>query len=292
MSTILAIDLGGSRLRAGLAERGAPANVTTLGDWAAPTDIGGFKGRVESWLAEHGADRLGIAIPGLARGTTAVWVPNLPYLDGEDLAELFPNPEIGLGHDAQLALLAEVTAGAAQGMTDAILLAIGTGIGSAVLAGGRIVRGATGAACSFGWASADMDDPGQERLGWLERQASGRVLDAAAAAMGLKSGTALMTAARSGSSAAIAVLEPPMQALGTALAGAVALLDPQAVILAGGVASGTDVIGPLLLTAMRRHLPPHLQEIAVRAGRFGPRAGLVGAAVAGAYGRNWGDRNG
>jgi predicted NBD/HSP70 family sugar kinase len=292
MSRILAIDLGGSRLRAGLAESTTPAEVSPLGDWAAPTDIGGLEDAGTQLLAEHDAVRLGIAIPGLARGTTAVWVPNLPYLNGADLAGLFPGAEIGLGHDAQLALLAEVTAGAAQGMTDAILLAIGTGIGSAVLAGGRIVRGASGAACSFGWASADVNDSGEERLGWLERQASGRALDAAAAAMGLTSGTALMTAARSGSVAAMAALEPPMQALGTALAGAVALLDPQTIILAGGVASATDVIEPMLLAAMRRHLPPHLRGITIKPGHFGPRASLVGAAVAGAYGRDWGDRNG
>jgi glucokinase len=292
MSKILAIDLGGSRLRAGLAESATPTEVATLGDWPAPTDIGSFKSRISGLLAQHNADRLGIAIPGLARGTTAVWVPNLPYLDGEDLAELFPGVEIGLGHDAQLALLAEVTAGAARGMSDAILLAIGTGIGSAVLAGGRIVRGSTGAACSFGWATADVDDPGEDRLGWLERHASGRALDAAAGTIGLTSGAALINAARTGSSAAITALETPMHALGTALAGAVALLDPQAIILAGGVASSADVVAPLVLDALRRHLPPHLRGITIEAGHFGPGAGLVGAAVAGASGRDWGDRHG
>ena len=104
------------------------------------------------------------------------WVPNLSYLDGFDLAAAFPDLRVGLGHDAQLALLAEVEAGAARGLSDAILLAIGTGIGSAVLAGGRIIRGSTGAACSFGWAVADLNDAGDERLGWLERNASGRAL--------------------------------------------------------------------------------------------------------------------
>lgn len=292
MSKILAIDLGGSRLRAGIADSVSPTKVTGFGDWAAPTDIGGFKDMVGRLLAEHGADRLGVAIPGLARGTTAEWVPNLPYLDGAEFAELFPGTEIGLGHDAQLALLAEVTAGAAQGMSDAILLAIGTGIGSAVLAGGRILRGATGAACSFGWAVADVDDPGEDRLGWLERHASGRALDAAAATIGLRSGAALMNAARLGSDAALSALEPAMRALGTTLAGAVALLDPEAIILAGGVASSADVIAPLVLAQIRRHLPPHLRGITIKPGQFGPRAGLVGAAVAGAHGRDWGNGHG
>ena len=64
-----------------------------------------------------------------------------------------------------------------------MLLAIGTGIGSAVLSDGRIVRGSHGAAASFGWACADVADPGDDRHGWLERHAAGPVLDAAGAAM-------------------------------------------------------------------------------------------------------------
>ena len=72
-----------------------------------------------------------------------------------------------------------------------------------------------------------------------------------------------------------------MQALGTALAGAVALLDPAAIILAGGVAASLDVLAPLILAPLKRQLPPHLRGIDLRAGQFGPRAGLIGAAVAG-----------
>ena len=147
-----------------------------------------------------------------------------------------------------------------------------------------------GAACSFGWAAADLRDPGEDRSGWLERQASGRALDAAAEAIGLPDGATLVRAARGRDAAAIDALTPAMQALGTALAGAVALLAPQAIILAGGVAASLDVLKPLILPALRRQLPPHLRAIDIRPGQFGPRAGLVGAAFAGAYGPNW--RNG
>src|SRR6185436_5576862 len=105
---------------------------------------------------------------------------------------LFPKLRVGIGNDAQIALLAEARAGAAKGMSDAILLSIGTGMGSAVLANGAIVAGAHGGACSFGWASADADDTGDERSGWLERVASGRALDAIAARYGLATGGELI----------------------------------------------------------------------------------------------------
>lgn len=290
MSTILAIDLGGTRFRAGVADAGDPAAVQPVGEWAAPQTLTAFTELVRSQLAARAATRLGLGIPGLAQGTVCRWVPNLGYLDGLDLAAELPGVSIGLGNDAQLALLAEASAGAAVGLTDAILLAIGTGIGSSVLAGGRIVAGNGGAALSFGWAVADVTDLGEDKSGWLERQASGRALDVAAQSIGLPDGAALVRAARGRDAAAIDALTPAMQALGTALAGAVALLAPQAIILAGGVAASVDVLKPLILPALRRQLPPHLRDIDLRPGQFGPKAGLVGAAFAGAYGTNW--RNG
>jgi glucokinase len=292
MSAILAIDLGGTRLRAGIARNKNPADVELVGEWAAPGDLSSLREVLGRLIAQHDASRLGCAIPGLARGTTCVWVPNLGYLDGFDLAAAFPSLTVGLGHDAQLALLAEVEAGAARGISDAILLAIGTGIGSAVLAGGRIVRGATGAACSFGWAAADLEDPGDDRLGWLERKASGRALDAAARSVGLADGRALIGAAAAGSADAAGALETPMAALGVTLAGAVGLLDPAAILLTGGVAAAVDMVAVAIREAMRRHLPPHLRSIDIRAGAFGPKASLVGAALAGHYGADWGNRRG
>ncbi len=290
--TILAIDLGGTRLRAGRAEVRDPAAVEPIGQWAAPDSREGLIGLLRRELDRIGARRLGMGVPGLAIGTMCRWVPNLGYLDGLDLAEALPGITVGLGNDAQLALLAEARAGAAAELDDAILLAIGTGIGSAVLAGGRIVVGAGGGACSFGWAAADVTDPGEDRSGWLERQAAGRALDAIARAAGHADGLALVAAARAGDSAALAALRPPMRALGTTLAGAVALLDPQAIIVAGGVADALDVLEPLILGPMRRQLPPHLRPIAFRRGVFGSRAGLVGAAFAGALGPDWRHRNG
>lgn len=290
--TILAIDLGGTRYRAGRARTGDPATIEPVGDWPAPTTRAAFLDMVTSQLDDLGATRLGIGVPGLATGTTCRWVPNLPYLDGLDLTEALPGTSIGLGNDAQLALLAEAAAGSARGLGDVVLLAIGTGIGSAVMTGGRIVAGSGGGACSFGWAAADLADEGEDRSGWLERHASGRALDAAAKSIGLPDGTALVDAARRGEPAAIRALAPPARALGTTLAGAVALLDPQAIIIAGGVAASLDVLEPMILEALHRQLPPHLRGIRLRPGQFGPRAGIVGASFAGAGGPAWRNRNG
>ncbi|MEO5760537.1 MAG: ROK family protein [Mesorhizobium sp.] len=287
MTRVLAIDLGGTNMRAAL-HAGDVGVLSAHSREPAPAGLDAFVARITALCAEAGAvEALGLAVPGLAEGSVCRWIPNLPWLDGVDIATLFPHLDVALGNDAQIALLAEAGEGAAKGISDAILLAIGTGIGSAVLANGRIVAGAHGGACSFGWACADIDDPGEERAGWLERVASGRALDDLANAIGLADGTALIDAARAGQASALAALEVPARRLGTALAGAVALLDPRVVLISGGLADALDMIRPPLLAALRRQLPGHLRDIEIQPGRFGSHAGLVGAALAGRAGREW-----
>ncbi len=287
MSRALAIDLGGTNLRAALAEAADPAMVQPVGSWPAPTSRAAFQELVAGLLSTHSVSRLGLAVPGLALGTRCVWIPNLPYLDSLDLAPAFSGVSIALGNDAQFALLAEATAGAASGSSDVILLAIGTGIGSAVLSGGRILRGAQGGAASFGWASADVSDPGDDKDGWLERKASGRALDRLAVEAGLENGATLIAHARRGERAAHELLDRAAGALGTTLAGAVALLDPQKILVSGGVAAALDVLEAPVLSALRRQLPPHLRGITIAAGAFGAGASLAGAAIAAFRGQNW-----
>jgi glucokinase len=275
----LAIDLGGTNFRAGLAKDGA-IEPEPLGRWNAPASLDEFRTHIETLLTEHGAVQLGVCIPGLAHGTICAWVPNLPFLDGVDLETMFPRIRVALGNDAQFALLAEAAGGVARETRNAILLAIGTGIGSAVLADGRILLGEAGAAASFGWACADLSDKGDDAHGWLERIASGTALDRIAAGLGIADGPALVANARSGDGHALAALEPPMTALGTALAGAVALTGSQLAIIAGGAVESLDVLGPLMRPALTRHLPPHLRGVRLAAGHFGGRAALVGAGLA------------
>ena len=286
-ATVLAVDLGGTHYRAGVASSDMPAFVRPIGVWPTPSTRDELAAMLESQIAELAATRLGLAIPGLADGTTCRWVPNLSYLDGLDLAARFPHVEVALGNDAHLALLAEASIGAAAELSDAILLAIGTGIGSAVLADGHIIGSWRGGACSFGWAAADLVDPEEDRNGWRELHCSGQALDRVAVGVGLRDGADLVERARAGDGRAMDALVPPMCALGAALAGAVALLDPEAIIFAGGVAVALDILAPLIRRALVSRLPPHMRGVELRAAQFGPRASLVGAAFAGARGEGW-----
>jgi len=286
MTRVLAIDLGGTNLRAA-SHAGDIDDLVQQVREPAPVSLDAFATRVRTLAAAGDAEALGLAVPGLTEGSICRWIPNLPWLDGVDIAALFPGMRVAVGNDAQIALLAEAAEGAAKGVSDAILLAIGTGIGSAVLANGRIVAGAHGGACSFGWACADGEDQGDGRSGWLERVASGRALDALSMGIGLENGGLLIEAARAGQSEALAAVEETARRLGVALAGAVGLLDPGVILVSGGLADALDVIAPPLLAALRRQLPPHLRGIELKPGLFGSRAGLVGAALAGQAGSGW-----
>lgn len=284
MTGVLAIDLGGTNLRA--ARLTDEAQTVPVFRGPAPGDLTAFRATLAALVDAERPPAIGIAIPGLVTGTTCQWVPNLPWLDGVDLQALVPACRVAAGNDAQLAMLAEAAAGAARGAQSAILLAIGTGIGSGLLAGGRVVQGG---ATSFGWACADVTAGGDPAHGWLETQASGRALDRAAQALGLADGAALVAAARSGDASARAGLDPATRALGTALAGAVALTGAGLVVVSGGVSRALDVLGPPILDRLRQHLPPHLRGVTLAPGAFGPEASLVGAGLAAAGHRMWGE---
>ena len=286
-ASVLAVDLGGGHCRAALGSAEKPAAARRIGVWPAPAARDEFLALLGSQLAETGARRLGLAIPGLAHGTTCRWVPNLAYLDGLDLEAALPGVVVALGNDAHFALLAEARAGAAADLSNAILLAIGTGVGSAVLAERRIVRGGHGGACSFGWAMASLDEPDEGRSGWLERMSSGRALDRIASGLGLADGPELIGRARAGDARAQEALRAPALALAAALAGAIGLLDPEAILFAGGVSAALDVLGPMIRSALARRLPPHLRDAELRAAHFGAEASLFGAAFAGAHGPEW-----
>lgn len=296
---VVGVDLGGTRFRAAVApaDAGIPVvgSMIHLFDRPAPQRLFELGAALDAALVSavaHGSvSGLWVAVPGLVAGTTCRWVPNLPFLDGVDIAAITARV-VAVGNDAHLALLAEATQGAAAGRDDALLLAIGTGIGSAVLTGGRIQRGSSGAASSFGWACADTGDPGDDRLGWLERHAAGPILDALGAAMAPPvDGAGLVAAAARGDAVASDAVRAVAVSLGTALAGAVALLDPGVVIISGGVADAFDVLAPALLEALTRQLPPHLRHTEVRRGQLGPSAGLIGALIAARHGTDlWADR--
>jgi glucokinase len=196
-------------------------------------------------------------------------------------------------HDEQLRLTAR----------NLIMLTVGTGIGGGIVLGGRIYRGATGAAGELGHTLVGMDLAGSvpapmrfPQPGSLEFVAAGHALDALAAQAALLHresplgrlrahdkpvlGADAVQAARDGDPAASRIVELWGQRVGVGVANAINTFDPEEVVIGGGAAQAGDLLlVPARRVALSYTLPGVGRRTIVRLARHGVRAGVLGAAL-------------
>jgi glucokinase len=181
------------------------------------------------------------------------------------------------------------------------MVTLGTGFGGGIIAGGRIVRGAIGAGAELGHMSIDCDGPpcvapNCPGVGCVETFVSGSALarDAAAyAAANPESplgravasgeparGETVFGLAQQGDAACTAMLERLGEKLGVALANFVNIFNPGMIAVGGGLTPVLDIVLPAARRVMvERALPPGNEFVDVVPARFGPDAGMVGAAL-------------
>lgn len=267
MTTFVGIDVGGTSVRV-LAEtpdgRGELVTAPVAGSYDA------FLAQVAGLCAGIARPAgVGIGLPGTSGEGRPVFVPALPWLEGrplrEDLEARLDAP-VRLGLDGHLTLLAEAAEGAAKGVRSAVLLAVGTGIGGALLIDGRIWRGVHGSAGSWGWLPADV--PHKPLHGPFEQAASGS---------SLHDGPALVAAARAGDERACAALDAYAARLARGVAAVASTIDPEIILIGGGLADAMDVLGPPLQRHVARFASPDGRRVPVRPAALGSRAGVVGA---------------
>jgi predicted NBD/HSP70 family sugar kinase len=209
--------------------------------------------------------------------------PNLPGWGKPGLVEAI-RAELGtrtsFENDVNLAALGERTLGAGRGVADFCFLWIGTGVGLGIVIGGELHRGATGAAGEIGYlplGPGDPHDPAVRRRGLLEESASGAAVMRAARDAGLQARTpkAVFAAARRGEQAALRAVDTEAARIALAIAAVAPVLDPELVILGGGIARGG---GDLLLAPVARELAelsPFRPRLAIT--ELGDEAVLQGA---------------
>ncbi|SMG17828.1 ROK family protein [Agreia pratensis] len=247
---------------------------------------------------------IGIASPGLVdpESGTVRFAANLGW-DGFPLRQLLEaefSVAVSVGHDARSAALAERAAqGAGASGTDAgssydaayddaLIVPIGTGVSSAVVSGGVLVEGATGAAGELGHMLAVPNGAlctcGQR--GCIEAYASGTtILDRYREHGGtIASSTRAIASALDTDPIAARVWADAVDALSVGLAGITAVLDPAVIVIGGGVsAAGDTLIAPLREAVTARlgwRSTPRIEQSAL-----GALGGLIGAAIIG-----WADR--
>ncbi len=237
---------------------------------------------------------VGVSAAGLvdAAGERVRFAAHLPWRDAPVRARLADRlgVPVALDNDANCAAYAELVAGVAVGVSSALMITVGTGIGGAIVLGGQVVRGAHGIAGEFGHMQVVPDGLECEcgLRGCWEQYCSGRALERVmrVAVGSHRDGSDVAEMARAGDHVARQAIASIGTWLGVGAAGLVSAFDPELVIVGGGVADDGD----LLLEPARQGLRESLQGTDFRevpplvAASFGREAGAVGAALLAARG--------
>jgi len=194
-------------------------------------------------------------------------------------------------NDVDLAALGEATYGLGRGVRHFVYLSIGTGTGMGVVIDGRLYRGFRGAAGEIGYLPIGdgdplLDQPESRRRGMFESVASAAGVVATAQRLGMTGAVTakdVFDAARAGDPAARQAVDREIDHLSRALAGIAAVLDPELVVLGGGVGghAGDLLTGPVL--DRLRHLVA-LHPPRVEVSTLGSDAVLRGALAVGLTG--------
>lgn len=301
------VDVGGTSVRAGVVD--AAGTVRDTARCATPRSVAALEAAVTAVVdelrARHRVQAVGLALAGFVTPDrrTVRFAPHLSWRDApvaDRIAELLDLPVV-VEHDANAAAHAERRYGAAAGASTVVFLALGTGIGSALLLDGVLYRGAHGVAPELGHLRVVPDGricPCGGRGCW-ERYCSGTALVATALELlatdptrapvlsrlvagdpGGVTGRRVAAAAREGDPVAVAAVAELARWLGEGLSLVADVFDPELVVIGGGVSGSA----PLFLDEAREHYARSVTGAGrrplarIRTAALGDAAAVVGAA--------------
>lgn len=301
MSTVFAVDLGGTKCSAAVVDRSGRllSRRTVAVDHTSPNApvLQIIQLAEQFGVPKRAFQAAGVAVPGLVRSNGTVWAPNLPGWDRMPLASRLKRSlgiPVLVESDRNAAIVGESWRGAARGKSDAIVFMIGTGIGAGILSGGRVLRGAHELSGCAGWLTiTEAKNVASSGIGELEWLAAGPAI-ARAAQERLQAGeesslsqidcsriTAhdVAAAARKADPLAVEIFRRAGTLLGYGIANMINLLDPQVIILGGGLAAVSDLyIDSLRAAVLERAQPLSAAQVKVVVSRLGDRANLLGCA--------------
>lgn len=306
---MIGVDLGGTKLLAGVVDDALQVHARAHRAAQALTlqeVIDTVVSAIEEVRAAAPGDvaGVGLGIPCLmdrARGVAmmSVHLPIAGVPFGDLVGERVGLPVV-VDNDANAAMLAEWRFGAARDASDAVLLTVGTGIGSGMVVEGHLARGAQGAGPEIGHMVVDADGPecggACPNRGCLEAVVSGPALaregrelardrpDSAlgrALAAGREITGALVTElAHDGDDAAAQAVRRIGRWLGVGIANVVNIFNPEVVVVGGGViGAGELLLGPAREVVAARALPPMRDAVRIVPSEFGAESGMLGAAL-------------
>jgi len=304
----IGVDIGGTKVSAGVVD--LDGNIISSDRRSTPVSggvelIATITDLIKSLQERHEIAGIGISIAALisADQGTIVGAPNIANLSKlnfvEELKKSFNLPVVA-ENDANSAMWAEYKFGNAKNLNPVMFFIIGTGMGGGLVIDGKLFKGANGIGAEFGHMIVQPNGIkcGCGANGCIEQYASGSALMRYAKeemkadpikakellkysdASGDISGATLTTAAKQGNEIALSAFNKQADWLGSACASYTLLLDPQAIVIGGGVVEAGELFLNPVRIAMEKYMPfagtHSLPKIV--AAKYGNDAGLIGAA--------------
>lgn len=284
---VLAIDLGGTLMRAAVVDVGGGVHdrraQPTPREARCPDALLTLAGDV---LDTGAAASAVIGVPGRVdyANKRLAYAPNLPPhwpegLAAERLADML-GVDVEIANDADVAAVGEAFFGAGDGADDVAYVTVSTGVGAGVLLGRRLVRGRW-SSVELGHTIVDHAAADAGRPSTLEALGSGTALGRTAEAAGLPpDGRQVVELVRDGDALATRAWNGVMSTLAAGITNIAHLFHPEVIVLGGGVGLNGDLVLAPLREALRRAGPVGMPEpIGVVAAALGGDAGLAGAAA-------------
>ena len=307
----IGIDVGGTNVKIALVDNKGKIiysnSIPTRAEMGYEYTINNMKEAITELIKETKSDpknieSIGFGFPGqidYQKGIVRL-APNIPGWVNVPIAEIMEK-EFGIptrvDNDVRCAALGELNYGAGQGCDNLICITVGTGIGSGLVINGKLVRGASNAAGEIGHIKLDMNGGplcGCGDRGCLEAFASGPSI-VALAEEDIKGGKStkyrelanpditpyiVSEAAKQGDPVAKRIFTIVGEYIGIGLASVVNLLNPEKIIIGGGVAAAGDLLlTPIKESLIKRAMPIAGSAVEIVPAQLGNSAGVIGASL-------------
>ncbi|MFN8663945.1 MAG: ROK family protein [Thermomicrobiales bacterium] len=290
----IGVDVGGTKIAAAAVDPHSGAlcfrrQIATRATRPAAEVVAGIVAEIERVAAELRAagDRVlavGVGVPELVSPAGEILTSYLLDWRKAPLPREIAAAPVYVASDVRAAALAEARFGAGRQFQQFVYVSIGTGISSTLVVDGVPFAGAHGGAVVLSTGPISVPD---EHGGWsrfvLEEYASGPALVRryeAATGRSVTDARALLAAAEAGDTEAASIIDTGARALGSAIAWLVNVLDPQAIVLGGGLGSAPGRFQDGVRAAVAAHVwHPDARHLPVVPAALGADAGLIGAAL-------------
>ena len=314
MGKRIGIDVGGTNVKIALVDKSGKIiysnSVPTYAKMGYEYTVNNIKQAIKDLMKETNTtakdiDGIGFDFPGQVDYKTGVvkLAPNIPGWVNVPIAQMIEEEfhiPTRIDNDVRCAALGEMKFGAGQGCENFVCITVGTGIGSGLVINGQLVRGASNAAGEIGHIKLQMKDGlicGCGDTGCLEAYASGpsivamaqdyikggkstKFREMAAAEGGEITPYMVAKAAEAGDPVAKRIFEIVGEYIGIGLTSVINLLNPEKVIIGGGVAEAGDLLlNPIRKTIKERAMVVAGSAVEIVPAQLGNSAGVIGASM-------------